>query len=99
MTTRQTPRTTKSRWIRFGQRLLLIAIAFSLVVSCARLVWRAWTVESLLRSEETKLENLQLQKGELQDKIEVATSSFELERRAREELLLQASDEAIWRRE
>ncbi len=86
----------KTYFFRITQRILLLILAISLIVSCVRLVWRAKTVQTLLESESQKVLELEAQKMQLEHSIQTATSSFELERRAREELLLQASDEAIW---
>lgn len=98
MKTRNTQTPSKQRFILIIQRILLGIVAVSLVVSCVRLLWRSWSVEDILSVEQQKLEDLELRKQELEYRIETATSSFELERRAREELLLQASDEAVWQR-
>jgi cell division protein FtsB len=92
----QTP--LKLRFILLMRRLFLCIVAISIMVSCVRLLWRSWSVEEILNVEQQKLNNLKLRKQELEYKIKTATSSFELERRAREELLLQASDEVMWQR-
>lgn len=98
MNDRRLPTAANRRFVPVIQRILLIVVAASLIISCARLLWRSWSVEEILRLEHQKLEQLELRKQELEQKIQTATSSFELERRAREELLLQASDESIWQR-
>lgn len=70
-------------------------VGLGVIVSCIRIVWRAWQVEQILQSEQIELQQLEHRRNELLQDIQNATSSFELERRARDELLLQASGEAI----
>lgn len=86
-------------WKKWLRRILLLGVAITVLISCVRLVFRAWEVNSLLEKEKTELQNLEIEKADLQEKIKTATSSYELERRAREELFLQASEEAVWLKE
>lgn len=79
--------------LTIGACVVFIAV----LTSCLRIVWRSWEVQKILEEENIELQQLQQEKLELEHSIRVASSSFELERRAREELLLQASDESTWR--
>lgn len=93
---RNQPRSLSHAWrtvLTIGAGIVFMAI----LISCLRIVWRSWEVQKILEQEHLELQQLQEEKTELEYDIRVASSSFELERRAREELLLQASGEATWR--
>lgn len=77
------------------QRLIWAGILFLLLFSLFRSVWLAHVAKNEVKKQQIQMENLQKEVLELQEKVENATSSYELERRVREELRLQKPDEVI----
>lgn len=74
---------------------LWILFVFVLILSLLRSFLLARQAEINVSKQQQRLEQLQLQVDELEQQVQDATSSFTLEKRAREELKLQKPEETI----
>lgn len=81
----------------FFIRLLIILFIMTLIASLIRTIWTSYQALQNVEHEKQNVELLEKQTEALEQKLQEATSSFELERRARENLHLQKPDESIIR--
>jgi len=77
------------------QLVIWAGILFLLLFSLFRSVWLAHLAQNEVKRQENQIELLQKEVDDLQNSVEAATSSYELERRVREELHLQKPEEVI----
>jgi len=77
------------------QLFLWIGILLLLLFSLFRSVWLTKIAKDEVDRQNQKVESLQQEVEQLNQEVQEATSSYELERRVREELHLQKPDEVI----
>ncbi len=77
------------------QLFLWIGILFLLLFSLFRSVWLAHLAKEAVLKQQLEIEQLQQEVDVLHQNVQQATSSYELERRVREELHLQKPGEVI----
>ncbi|MCD8484949.1 septum formation initiator family protein [Candidatus Woesebacteria bacterium] len=76
-------------------RLLLGLFVIALLISLVRTIWTSYQALQNIKEEERLIELLEQETRELEEEVLEATSSFELERRARENLRLQREGESV----
>ncbi len=78
-------------WLKIGSFLVVTALAASLT----RTLWLSYQSRQQLSQQQQRVEQLESEADQLAEEVHTATSSFTLEKRAREDLQLHRNGEMV----
>lgn len=81
--------------LRTWSPLLLFAVWAIIGASLVRALWRRAQSQTIIREQSVGIEQQERALQDLEERVREATASYELERRAREELQLQLPEEIV----
>lgn len=84
-------RSLSSFFIKLFFSLFVLIVVGSLI----RTIWTSYQALESVKQEEKNVQILENETKKMEEKLQNATSSFELERRVREDLQLQKSGESV----
>lgn len=79
----------------FFIKLFFFLFILIVIGSLIRTIWTSYQALENVKQEEKNVQILENETQKIEEKLQNATSSFELERRAREDLQLQKSGESV----